>query len=78
MYGYKCEYCDGVVRKRMVEREAFKYRSGFVILEDVPIGICDKCHYRYYHASLLKKVEEIAEGRKAPEKTESVPVTHLV
>jgi len=23
MYGYKCEYCDGIVRERVVKREAF-------------------------------------------------------
>ncbi len=38
----------------MVEREAFKYRSSFVILEHVPVGIWDKCHYRYYHAFCYK------------------------
>ena len=41
MYGYKCEYCDGIVRQRVVEHEAFKHRAGFVILENVPIGVCD-------------------------------------
>jgi YgiT-type zinc finger domain-containing protein len=60
MYGYKCEYCDGIVQERVVEREAFKHRLGFVILENVPIGVCNKCGYRYYHSSLLHRVEEIA------------------
>ena len=74
MYGYKCEYCDGIVRERVVEREAFKHRTGFVILENVPIGVCDTCGYRYYHASLLRQVEEIAARRRPPERMESVPV----
>lgn len=77
MYGYKCEYCDGTVKEQLVEREAFKHRKGFVILENVPVGICDKCSYRYYHSAILQKVEEIAEGRQAPERTEPVPVVHL-
>jgi len=74
MYGYKCEYCDGLVQERVVEREAFKHRDGFVILENVPIGVCNKCGYRYYHSSLLHRVEEIAARRKAPERMELVPV----
>jgi YgiT-type zinc finger domain-containing protein len=74
MYGYKCEYCDGIVQERIVEREAFKHRYGFVILENVPIGVCDKCGYRYYHSTLLRQVEEIATKKKSPERTESVPV----
>jgi YgiT-type zinc finger domain-containing protein len=75
MYGYKCEYCDGIVQKRVVEREAFKYREGFVILENVPVGVCDKCGYRYYHSTLLRQVEEIGTKKRPPERTELVPVT---
>ncbi len=74
MYGYKCEYCDGIVQERVVEREAFKHRHGFVILEKVPVGVCDKCGYRYYHSTLLHRVEEIAAEKKVPERMESVPV----
>jgi YgiT-type zinc finger domain-containing protein len=74
MYGYKCEYCDGTVQEHIVEREAFKHRHGFVILENVPIGICDRCGYRYYHSTLLHRVEDIGSKKKPPERTELVPV----
>ena len=77
MYGYKCEYCDGVVQERIVALEAFKHRDGFVILEDVPIGVCDKCGYRYYHSALLHRVEEIAAKKEAPKRVEMVPVASL-
>jgi YgiT-type zinc finger domain-containing protein len=74
MYGYKCEYCDGIVQEQLVDREAFKHRNGFVILENVPIGICNKCGYRYYHSTLLRRVEDIAAKKKQPERVELVPV----
>ena len=74
MYGYHCEYCDGVVREKIVKREAFKHKSGFVILENVPIGVCDKCGARYYHSTLLHRVAQIAEGTVSAEKAERVPV----
>ncbi len=77
MYGYRCEYCQGTVRPRTVEREAFKHKSGFIILENVPIGVCDLCGNRYYSADVLHAVHEIATGIKAPERTEEVPVAHL-
>jgi len=77
MYGYKCEYCQGIVKERIVEKEAFKHKSGFVILENVPIGKCDSCGSRYYHSTLLRRVDEIATGQKAPEKTETIPVSHF-
>lgn len=73
MYGYKCEYCDGTVREKIVKREAFKHKDGFVILENVPIGVCDRCGTRYYHASLLHRVADVAAGRVVAH-SESVPV----
>ena len=74
MYGYQCEHCDGTVRERIVEREAFKHRDGFVILASVPVGVCDKCGYRYYHASLMHRVEKTAAKKESPERMEQVPV----
>jgi hypothetical protein len=47
------------------------------MLEDVPVGICDKCGYRYYHSTILKRVDEIAEGKQAPARTETIPVARL-
>ncbi|MDY0096157.1 MAG: YgiT-type zinc finger protein [Candidatus Vecturithrix sp.] len=74
MYGYTCEYCQGTVQEKIVEREAFKHKRGFVILEHVPIGVCDTCGARYYHAELLHQVEDIASQKKPAERMESVPV----
>ena len=74
MYGYKCGYCDGTVRERKVDREAFKHRDGFVILENVPIGVCDQCGFRTYHSSLLRRVQEIAAQVESPTRIEQVPV----
>ena len=74
MYGYKCECCDGIVQERIVEREVFKHRYGFVILENVPVGICNTCGNRYYHSSLLKRVDEVATNKEAPARVENVPV----
>ncbi|MBI4790974.1 MAG: YgiT-type zinc finger protein [Chloroflexi bacterium] len=74
MYGYKCEYCDGTVREKLVKREAFKYKSGFVILENVPVGVCDNCGARYYHASLLHRVAQVASGKATAKRSERVPV----
>lgn len=77
MYGYSCEYCDGTVRPKRVEREAFKHKSGFIILEDVTIGVCDTCGNRYYSADVLHAVHDLASGTKRPERTVEVPVGHV-
>jgi YgiT-type zinc finger domain-containing protein len=59
-----------------MEREVFKHKKGFVILENVVIGVCDVCGDRYYSADILHTVHEIATGRRQPERTEAVPVAY--
>ena len=74
MYGYPCEYCEGRVQAQQVEREAFKHKNGFMILEKIIIGVCNVCGNRYYSADILHTVHKIATGRQKPERTELIPV----
>lgn len=74
MYDFPCEHCEGTVRERRVQREAFRHKDGFVILEDVPVGICDKCGSRYFHATVLRRVAEIGRGTTPPVRTVQVPL----
>ena len=76
-FGYRCEYCQGSVRQKLVQREAFKHKMGFVILENPLIGVCDKCGNRYYSAETLRRVQEIATGKTLPERTEEIPVASI-
>jgi YgiT-type zinc finger domain-containing protein len=77
MYGYKCEYCEGAVQPRKIEREAFKHKNGFIILENVTVGVCDVCGNRYYRADIIRSVHEVATEIRPPERTEAIPVVHL-
>jgi YgiT-type zinc finger domain-containing protein len=72
--GDVCEYCDGSVREQIVKQEIFRHKNGLVILENVPIGICDKCGERYYSAEVLHKVHNIATGRTKPSRRVSIPI----
>ncbi len=74
MYGFSCEHCGGNVRERLAEREAFRHKGSFVILEKVPIGVCDKCGARYFDASVLRRVAEVGRGIRPCERTEAVSV----
>lgn len=76
-YGYRCEYCEDTVRPKQVEREAFKHKKGFIILEDVVIGVCDACGTRYYSADILHAVNDIANSTKPFERIEKIPVAHI-
>lgn len=77
MYGYQCEYCEGKVQPLKVERESFKHKKGFVILEKIIIGVCDVCGNRYYSADLLSLVHKIAMGKQKPERMEKIPVANF-
>jgi YgiT-type zinc finger domain-containing protein len=63
-----------MVRERRADREALRHKDNFVILEDVPIGICDKCGARYFDASVLRRVAEIGRGKTPSQRTVEVPV----
>lgn len=66
------------MRPKRIEREAFKHKKGFIILEDVVIGVCDACGSRYYSANILHTVHDIANGTKPFERLEEIPVAHLI
>jgi len=74
LYDFPCEYCDGTVRERRLEREPIAHHRGIVILENVPLGVCDRCGSHYYAAPVLKRVEEILTGAKPAERTIEVPI----
>ena len=71
MCDYKCEYCEGTVRAKWVQCEAFKHKNGLVILEDLEVGVCDACGNRYYSAQILHAVHNIAIGAKPIERRSS-------
>ena len=74
MYDFSCEHCGGQVQTRRVKREAFRHKESFVILEDVPIGVCDKCGARYFDASVLRRVAELGRGETPSDRMLEVPV----
>lgn len=75
MYDFSCEHCGGMVRERRMEKEALRHKGSFVILEDVPIGVCERCGARYYDASVLHRVAEVARrGLSACDNLIEVPV----
>jgi len=74
VYDFTCEHCGGMVRQRRMDREALRHKGSFVILEDVPVGVCDKCGARYFDASILRRVAEIGRGMTPSQRTIEVPV----
>jgi YgiT-type zinc finger domain-containing protein len=74
MYDFSCEHCGGSVRERNVKREALRHKVSFVILEDVPVGVCEQCGARCFDASVLRRVAEIGRGKTPSLRTVEIPV----
>jgi len=68
-----CEYCGGkIVEKRVTLHR--KVKNSYVLLEDVPAGVCMQCGTRYYAANVLKTIEENIHGRQKASREVVVPV----
>lgn len=77
LYDFECEYCHGTVREKRLDREVFNHANGIVILEDVPIGVCERCQAHYYSAAVLKRVESVINGTSPSTREEKVPVARF-
>jgi len=74
--GEACECCGGeIVEKRVTLHR--KIKGSYVILENVPAGVCKQCGTRYYAANVLKTIEESIRGRRKAERQVRVPVYSL-
>jgi len=74
--GETCEYCGGpIVEKRVTLHR--KVKKKYVLIENVPVGVCAQCGMRYFTANVLKTVEESIRGRKRAEREVVVPVYAL-
>lgn len=76
-YNPTCEYCDGTVKERQIKREMFRVKDKFVILENIPVGVCGRCGARYYHAHIVRRAHQIARDEASAERKEIVPVGRL-
>jgi YgiT-type zinc finger domain-containing protein len=51
-----------------------KVKGEYVVIENVPAGVCMECGTRYFAANVLKIVEEDIHGKRNAERKVVVPV----
>lgn len=74
--GETCEYCGGpIVEKRVTLHR--KVKGQYVLIENVPAGVCVECGTRYYAANVLKTIEESVRGCRRAQREVVVPVYSL-
>ena len=74
--GETCEYCGGAIVEKRVTMHR-KANGHYVLIEDVPAGVCTECGTRYYAANVLKTIEESVHGRRKANREELVAVYSL-
>ena len=51
-----------------------RVKTKYVIIEDVPAGVCVECGTRYYAANVLKTIEASIRGRRKAQRQVLVSV----
>ena len=74
--GERCEYCGGKIIEKHIELTR-RFKGKYVVIKNVPAGVCTECGTRYYAANVLKTVEETIRGRRKAKREVLVPVYSL-
>ena len=74
--GERCEYCKGSIREKKTDLSR-KLKEKYILIENVPTGVCTECGTRYYSANVLKTIEETVSGRRKATREVRVPVYSL-
>jgi YgiT-type zinc finger domain-containing protein len=65
MYDHPCLKCGGNVREVVSSRQAVKQESGFVFLDNVAVGVCERCGSRYFDDAVLRRASEASRAATA-------------
>ena len=74
--GETCEYCGGKLEEKLVTLHR-KVKGKYILIENVPAGVCRQCGTRHYTANVLKMIEERVRGRQKATRQVLVPVYSL-
>ena len=74
--GEHCEYCDGPIVEKTVDLPR-RVGKRYVLIKNVPVGVCKECGTRYFAANILKTIEATIRGRRKAKKEICMPVYSL-
>lgn len=66
-----CDFCDGSLEGRTVTVD-WRRRGRLLVIENVPALVCNRCGERYYAATVMREMEQLA--RRRARRTIKVPV----
>jgi YgiT-type zinc finger domain-containing protein len=69
----KCEYCTGETISRRVKKQHW-HKGRLYIIENVEAEVCPECGERYFHATVLDKIDALIDGQHHVKEVLSVEV----
>ena len=69
----KCEFCDGETKPRKLRKQHW-HKGKLYIIENVEAEVCRECGERYFHASVLDKIDAMIAGEHEVKEVLSVEV----
>ncbi len=69
----KCEFCGGKTTKKKVKKQHW-YHKRLYIVENVDAEVCQECGEKYFHASILDKIDNLISGKHSVKEVWSVEV----
>lgn len=69
----ECYFCKGTTEIKNIDVD-FRWEGKLSVIKDVPVEVCTQCGERYYSAEISKKIDELVQSDKEPEKVLEVPV----
>ena len=69
----KCEFCPSETTLRRVRKQHW-HKGRLYIVENVEAEVCPECGERYFHASVLDKLDALIEGEHEVKEVLSVEV----
>ena len=74
--GERCEYCSGPIVEKIVDLPR-RVGKRYVLIKNVPVGVCKECGTRYFSANILKTIEAMTHGRRKAKGEICMPVYSL-
>ena len=74
---HKCHFCGGEVLEKRVTVD---YRWGeelVVVIENVPVGVCQACGEQYFKAEVVREMEKLARSEEKPKHMLHIPLREL-
>ena len=72
----RCPICGGELENKVITHPQ-EYDGRVVILENVPVEVCQQCGEALLHPDILEKIQERVWSEQAPKRMASVPVYDL-